>query len=109
MWPKNSIIQKKRAENDICNLFNRRRVNIPNVYIKKNNKKTEEKGWDFSGDPVIGALCFHYRGYGFNPWSGNWDPTCFKVRPKKKNKQTKKTPEKDNLLQKWVSGLFIEK
>ena len=61
--------------------------------LKKNNKKTEEKGWDFSGDPVIGALCFHYRGYGFNPWSGNWDPTCFKVRPKKKKKK-KKTQKK---------------
>ena len=75
------------------------------TYILKKKKKTEEKGWDFSGDPVIGALCFHYRGYGFNPWSGNWDPTCFKVRPKKK----KNPPEKDKLLQKWVSGIFIEK
>lgn len=60
------------------------------TYILKKKKKTEEKGWDFSGDPVIGALCFHYRGYGFNPWSGNWDPTCFKVRPKKKKTHQKR-------------------
>ena len=26
---------------------------------------------DFSGGPVIKTLCFHCRGDGFNPWSGN--------------------------------------
>ena len=60
------------------------------TYIFKKKKKTEEKGWDFSGDPVIGALCFYYRGDGFNPWSGNWDPTCFKVWPKKKKPHQKR-------------------
>ena len=30
---------------------------------------------------------FHCRGYGFNPWLGNQDPTCCKVCQKKKKKQ----------------------
>ena len=77
------------------------------MYTLKKKKNTEEKGWGFSGDPVIGALCFHCRGHGFSPWSGHWDPTYFKVRTKKKKKKT--NPEKDNLLQEWISGLFIER
>ena len=30
--------------------------------------------------------CFHCRGHGFDPWSGNWDPACHVVWPKKKRK-----------------------
>ena len=26
---------------------------------------------DFPGGPVIRAPCFHCRGHGFDPWSGN--------------------------------------
>ena len=28
------------------------------------------------GGLVIKTLSFHCRGHGFNPWSGNSDPTC---------------------------------
>ena len=31
----------------------------------------EEYLQDFPGSPVVKTLCFHYRGQGFNPWSGN--------------------------------------
>ena len=26
---------------------------------------------EFPGGPVVRTLCFHCRGCGFNPWSGN--------------------------------------
>ena len=29
--------------------------------------------------PVIETLCFHCRECGFDPWSGNYDPTCLMV------------------------------
>ena len=32
--------------------------------------------WDFPGGPVVKTLCFHCRGCGFDPCSGNQDPTC---------------------------------
>ena len=31
---------------------------------------------DFPCGPVIKALCFHCRGNGFAPWSGNYDDKC---------------------------------
>ena len=31
---------------------------------------------DFSGGPVVKTLCFHFRGHGFDPRSGNYGPTC---------------------------------
>ena len=27
--------------------------------------------------PVVKTPCFLPRGWGFDPWSGNWDPTCW--------------------------------
>ena len=54
--------------------------------------------WDFPGGPVAEVPCFHCRGHGFNPWSGNWDPTCHAVQPKTnkkaKTKQKNKTTTK---------------
>ena len=32
--------------------------------------------WDFPGGPVVKTLCCHCRGCGFDPCSGNQDPTC---------------------------------
>ena len=40
---------------------------------------------DFPGGPVVRTLCLQCRGCGFDPRSGNQDPTCFMVRPKNKN------------------------
>ena len=34
----------------------------------ENNNSTP---WDFPGGPVVGTLCFHCMGHGFDPWSGN--------------------------------------
>ena len=33
---------------------------------------------------MVRTLRFHCQGPGFNPWSGNQDPTSQTVRPKKK-------------------------
>ena len=43
---------------------------------------------DFSGGPVVKTLCFHCRGCGFDPWSGNWDPACCTAQPKRKRKKS---------------------
>ena len=36
---------------------------------KSLRKTSQEK--DFSGSSVVRTPCFHYRGHGFDPWSGN--------------------------------------
>ena len=33
---------------------------------------------------MVRTLHFHSRGPGFDPWSGNEDPACHVVQPKKK-------------------------
>ena len=53
-------------------------------------KKRKKGGGDFSGGPVVKTphfQCFHCRRHGFNPWSGNYDPTCHAEQPKKKKKK----------------------
>ena len=35
---------------------------------------------------MVRTLCFHCRVPGFNPWSGNWDPTRHTAGPKEKKK-----------------------
>ena len=42
--------------------------------------------WNFPGGPVGKTLHFNCRGHKFNPWSGNWDPTCCMVAKTKKQK-----------------------
>ena len=39
--------------------------------------------WDFLGGPSVKTPHFHCRGHGFDPWLGNWDPTCWRVQPNK--------------------------
>ena len=36
---------------------------------------------------MVKTLSFQYRGYGFDPWSGNQDPTQQEAKKKKKKKQ----------------------
>ena len=45
-------------------------------------KKHEVGG--FPGCPVVRTPRIHSRGHGFDPWSGNKDPTCPVLWPKKK-------------------------
>ena len=45
---------------------------------------TPDRQRDFPGGPVVKTPGFQCRGRGFNPWSGNKDPTSCMVRPKKK-------------------------
>ena len=37
---------------------------------------------DFPGNPLFKTLRFHCRGYGLDPWLGNWDIPCHRVWPK---------------------------
>ena len=43
--------------------------------------------WDFPGSPVVGTLYFHCRGYGFDLWTGNYDPTYSTAKGKKQTKK----------------------
>ena len=52
--------------------------------------------WDFRGSPVVKTPCFHCRGYGLDPWSGNQDPTCHTAWPKKNPQTSKQTKNKQN-------------
>ena len=36
---------------------------------------------EFPGGPVVRTLCFQCRGPGFDPWSGNLDPTSHMAQP----------------------------
>ena len=38
----------------------------------------------FPYGPLVRTQSFHYCGLGFNPWSGNEDPTSYMARPEKK-------------------------
>ena len=42
----------------------------PAVLVKK------IASWDFPGGPGVRTPCFHCRGHGSNPWSGNLNPAC---------------------------------
>ena len=42
---------------------------------------------DFPGDPAVKNPSFYCREQGFDPWLGNYDPTCLVVRSKKKKKR----------------------
>ena len=60
------------------------------LYIRKKNKNTNSKRYvhgDFPGGPVVRTAHFHCRGYGFDPWLGNSDPTNCTARPKKKERE----------------------
>ena len=41
---------------------------------------------DFPSSPVVKTPCFHCRGHGFDPWSGNSDPTHCVMWPDKKKR-----------------------
>ena len=41
--------------------------------------------WEFSGCPVVRTPHFHCPGPGFNPWSGNQDPTSMAENKTKRN------------------------
>ena len=36
---------------------------------------------------MVEILHFHWGECGFDPWSGNWDPACLMVQPKKEEKK----------------------
>ena len=36
--------------------------------------------WEFPASPVPWTRTFHDKGYGFDPWLGNWDCTCQKKK-----------------------------
>ena len=58
-----------------CNfvLINACKVQIKNIKFR-----------EFPGDPVVGPLCFHCQGPGFDAWLRNQDPTSCSVAKKNK-------------------------
>ena len=42
---------------------------------------------NFPGGSVVKTLCFHCGRYGFDLWSGNWDPAYCKVQPENRKKE----------------------
>ena len=52
---------------------------------------------DFPCGPVVRTPCFQCRGCGFDPWSGNKDPTCRAAWPKKKKKKSSYSNTKPEL------------
>ena len=55
---------------------------ISHCWRKGVTNKERGKARDFPGSPVVKTLSFHCRGHGFDPWSGNQDPTSCVVKPK---------------------------
>ena len=49
------------------------------IYLITIKKKSTR---DFTGSPMVKISCFYCRGHRFNPWLGNWDPSCHVVWPK---------------------------
>ena len=58
--------------------------------FKQFNKYKMIMTQDFPSGPVGKTPSFHCRGHGFNPWSGNYDPSSLNVRPKEKTVKKKK-------------------
>ena len=48
---------------------------------------------DFPGGPVVKTPCSQCRGHGFDPWSGNEDPTCHTAWPKKRKQKRERKRE----------------
>ena len=46
-------------------------INYTSIKTLKNKNVFKKKCRDFPGGPVVGTPCFHCRGRGFKPWSGN--------------------------------------
>ena len=44
----------------------------------------ENSSWDFPSGPVVKTPLFQCRGWGSDPWSRSYDPTCCAVQPKRK-------------------------
>ena len=51
------------------------------VFLFKKQKR------NFPGGSVVKSLCFHCGRYGFDLWSGNWDPAYCKVQPENRKKE----------------------
>ena len=51
---------------------------------KQRPRAAKENCRGFPGSPVVKTWSFQCRGYGFSPWSRNWDPTGPMAQPKNK-------------------------
>ena len=74
----------------------KREKRIPiDVLVKEEKEKKKESWailkcnsrWEFPGGLLVKTPCLHCRGWRFNPWSGNGDPACLAVRPKKRERK----------------------
>ena len=46
---------------------------------RESQRFSKKRKWEFPGGPGVKTWHFDYRGPGFNPWSGNYDPTSCSV------------------------------
>ena len=64
LWPmfkvETAYLRLKKGMNDVC----------------RTGKPLQNCGWGLPHGPVVKTLSFQHKGYRFNPWLGNWDPTC---------------------------------
>ena len=58
---------------------------IPSSDFKALKIKMKRTAWDFPGSSVVKNPPFHCRLHGFQPWLGNYDPTCYTMQPKHKD------------------------
>ena len=78
---------------EVANSCQRR---LSRMKIRSHSSKLKTFQGDFPGSPVVKTLYFQCTGRGFDPWSGNKNPTCHvgcgkkKKNPKNKNRQTNK-------------------
>lgn len=103
-----TTIQNKNFNKSLYKILYER-VNLCLEELEKCLVKISKAG-DFPGSSVIKILHFQCRGYGFDPWLRNWDPTCHTVGPIKNKNKPKKKKEKyisktksiwDKLQAKW--------
>ena len=53
--------------------------------------------WAFPGGPVVRTTDFYCRGHEFDLWSGNDDPACSAVWPKKNTNNKKQKKERKDI------------
>ena len=61
---------------------------FPHNTTPKQLSELKSEFMDLPGSPVVKTLHFHYRGYRFDPLSGNYDPTWRAAGPKKKKRKS---------------------
>lgn len=68
-----------------------------NVFMRNTFIYSKWRNRELPGRPVVRSPRFYCTGHGFDPMSGNWDPTGHAERPKKKKKNWEPWPHLSHL------------